>query len=187
MGRNRAFDSASALTGAMMAFREHGYAGASVRAIERATNVSVGSLYNAFGDKPGLYRAAFEHYFRTVIETRLVKAESLEDLEAAFLALFAPPMNDGFGCMVVNGAMEFGGSSDAPAADLIARGLDTIETSFARVLQQEVGGRVGHAVGRLGLIYRGLMVAARSAQPLEPYRPVILEEFARLRELRNAI
>jgi AcrR family transcriptional regulator len=185
MARTRAFDETVALTGAMMAFREHGFAGASVKDLERATGVSAGSLYNAFGDKEGLYRAAFAHYFAMVIEPRLVAAETLEDIEAAFLALFAPPMTDGLGCMVVNGAIEFGGRSDAPGADMIARGLDTIEISLARVFQSELGDKAGHAVERLGLIYRGLMVATRSGRPLDPYLPAIREEFQRLRALRD--
>ena len=186
MGRTRAFDETAALTGAMMAFREHGFAGASVRDLERATGVSAGSLYNAFGDKEGLYRAAFAHYFAMVIEPRLVAAETLEDLETAFLALFAPPMTDGFGCMVINGAIEFGGNADAPAADLIARGLDTIEQSLERVFVRQLGARAGHAVQRLGLIYRGLMVATRSGRPLDPYLPAIHDEFDALRALRDS-
>ena len=186
MGRTRAFDETATLTGAMMAFREHGFAGATVRDLERATGVSAGSLYNAFGDKEGLYRAAFVHYFQMVIEPRLVAAMTIEDIEDAFLALFAPPMTDGFGCMVVNGAIEFGGNSNAPAADLIARGLDTIEASLERVFRQEIDDRTGQAVQRLGLIYRGLMVATRSGRPLDPYLPAIHEEFDRLRSLRDS-
>ena len=80
MGRTRTFDEAAVLTGAMMAFREHGFAGASIRALERATGLSAGSLYNAFDDKDGLYRAALEHYFRLVIDPRLCAAVTLEDL-----------------------------------------------------------------------------------------------------------
>lgn len=185
MARTRAFDETAALNGAMMAFREHGFSGASVKDLERATGVSVGSLYNAFGDKQGLYRAAFAHYFAVVIEPRLMAAETLEHIETAFLDLFAPPMTDGFGCMVVNGVIEFGGRPDAPAADMIARGLDTIEGSLARVFQTELGADIGHAVERLGLIYRGLMVATRSGRPLDPYLPAVREEFERLRALRD--
>lgn len=185
MGRNRAFDEFTVLTGAMMAFREHGFAGASVRDLERATGVSAGSLYNAFGDKEGLYRAAFEHYFKLVIDPRLVSAEILEDLEAAFLALFEAPMTDGFGCMVINGVIEFGGKASAPAADLIARGVDTIDQSLDRVLSQELGDAAGHAARRLGLIYQGLLVLSRSGRPLDPCLPAIREEFDRLRALRS--
>lgn len=192
MGRTRAFDEFAALTGAMMVFREHGFAGASVRDLERGTGVSAGSLYNAFGDKEQLYRAAFEHYFKLVIEPRLCAAETLEDLEAALLALFEPPMNDGFGCMVVNGVIEFGASPSSPASDLIARGMDTIDQSLERVLGRELGagtGRelgagAGHAARRLALIYQGLLVLSRSGRPMDPFIPSIREEFERLRALR---
>ena len=169
-----------------MAFREHGFAGASVRDLERATGISAGSLYNAFGDKEGLYRAAFEHYFKLVIDPRLVAAVTLEDLEASFLALFEPPMTDGFGCMVVNGAIEFGAKGPSPAADLIARGLDTIDQSLERVLRRELGAEAGEAARRLALIYQGLLVLSRSGRPMDPFIPAIREEFERLRALRSA-
>lgn len=184
MGRTRTFDEMIVLTGAMMAFREHGFAGASVRCLERATGVSAGSLYNAYGDKEGLYRAAFEHYFKLVIDPRLCAAMTLDDLEAAFLALFEPPMTDGFGCLVINGVIEFGAKKSSPAADLIGRGIDTIDDSLDRVMRRELGASAGHAARRLGLLYQGLLVLARSGRPMDPAIPTIREEFQRLRDLR---
>ncbi|WP_309643346.1 TetR/AcrR family transcriptional regulator [Phenylobacterium sp.] len=184
MGRTRTFDEAAVLDGAMMTFREHGFAGASVRDLERATGLSAGSLYNAFGDKEGLYRAAFGHYFRLVIEPRLGAAVTLDEVEAAYLGLFEPPMTDGFGCLVINGVIEFGGQGSAPAADLIARGLDIVDQSLERVLAHELGPAAGHAARRLALIYQGLLVVSRSGRPIAPYRPAVIEEFDRLRALR---
>lgn len=167
-----------------MAFREHGFAGASIRDLERATGLSAGSLYNAFGDKQGLYRSAFEHYFKLVIDPRLGLAESLDDVKAVFLALFEPPMTDGFGCMVINGVIEFGGKGNGPAVDLIARGLDGIDESLERVLRSELGANAGHAARRLALIYQGLLVVSRSGRPMKPFIPAILEEFKQLSALR---
>lgn len=184
MGRSRAFDEAAVLAGAMMAFREHGYAGASVKHLETATGLSAGSLYNAFGDKAGLYRAALEFYFAQVIDLRLVAARTLEDLEAAFLALFEAPMTDGFGCMVINGVIEFGGQGEGPAADLLTRGLDTIDQSLARVFAAELGPAAEVAARRLALTYQGLLVLARSGRPMAPFVPAIEDEFAQLRALR---
>lgn len=185
MGRIRAFDETAVLAGAMMAFREHGFAGASVKDLERATGISAGSLYNAFGDKDGLYRAAFEFYFKAVIDPRLCAARTLEDLETAFLALFEAPMTDGFGCLVINGVIEFGATPSAPAADLIARGLDSIHQSLARVLNQELGAQAGDGAQRLALLYQGLLVLSRSGRPMDPFAGVIRGEFARLRALRD--
>jgi TetR/AcrR family transcriptional regulator, transcriptional repressor for nem operon len=183
MGRTRTFDETAVLTGAMMAFREHGFAGASVRDLERATGVSAGSLYNAYGDKEGLYRAAFEFYIKLVIDPRLGAAVTLEDVEATFLALFEPPMTDGFGCLVINGVIEFGGQ-DSPGSDLIARGLDVVDHSLERILTKELGDAAGQAARRLTLIYQGLLVLSRSGRPMEPFIPAVREEFERLRALR---
>ncbi|WP_374200826.1 transposase domain-containing protein [Inquilinus sp. Marseille-Q2685] len=40
-------------------FRREGFGGVSIKALEAATGLTSGSIYNAYGDKDGLYRAAF--------------------------------------------------------------------------------------------------------------------------------
>ena len=83
MGRTRTFDQAAVLTGAMMAFREHGFAGASIRDLERATGLSAGSLYNAFGDKEGLYISALENAYAQVRDGEAkLDVEGLPPIEA---------------------------------------------------------------------------------------------------------
>ena len=95
-------------------------------------------------------------------------------------------MTDGFGCMVINGVIEFGAKTSSPAADLIGRGIDTIDQSLDRVLRLELGAGAGHAARRLGLIYQGLLVLSRSGRAMDPVIPVIREEFERLRALRSS-
>ena len=68
MGRTREFDEEAVLKGAMHVFRKHGYQGASIRDLEEATGLKGGSIYHAFGDKAGLFDAAFRHYNRAVLE-----------------------------------------------------------------------------------------------------------------------
>lgn len=51
------------LDAALERFFEHGYAATSVRSIADGAGVSAQTVYNAFGDKPGLLRAAADRWF----------------------------------------------------------------------------------------------------------------------------
>jgi TetR/AcrR family transcriptional repressor of nem operon len=185
MPRPRAFDETAVLTGAMMAFRRRGFAGSSVQDLERATGVSAGSLYNAYGDKDGLYRAAFEHYFATVIEPRWGAAVTLEDLERVLLGLFDMPMADGLGCLVTNTAIEFG-QAPSLASDFVARGLDRLESAMRAVLRREIGAPAARvATRRLVLISQGILVLSRVGRLTGDDKAVVRAEFEHLRALRR--
>jgi TetR/AcrR family transcriptional repressor of nem operon len=185
MGRKRAFDEQSVLANAMMAFREHGFGGLSVKQLEAATGLSVGSLYNAYGDKEGLYAAVFEFYFGLVIDPRLGAARTLEDLECVLLDLFQPPFTDGFGCMVTNAAIEFR-SEPSPASRFVTRGLDAVENAARRVVEAELG-RAGDAALRIVLLYQGMLVLTRAGRLTDDYSAVVRGEFDRLKALRNRV
>ena len=185
MPRPRAFDETVVLTDAMMGFRRHGFAGLSVKDLERATGISAGSLYNAYGDKGGLYRAAFEHYFAVVIEPRWGAAATLEDLERVLLGLFEMPMADGHGCLVTNAAIEFG-AAPSLASDFVARGLGRLGSVIQAVLRREIGATAaGLAARRLVLIAQGILVLSRAGRLAGDDRAVIRAEFVHLRSLRR--
>lgn len=181
MARSRAFDSATVLTSAMLAFRQHGFAGLSIKQLEQATGVSAGSLYNAYGDKSGLFRAAFEHYFAKIIEPRLAAAATVDDLERVFLGLFEMPMADGYGCLVTNAAIEFGAVS-SPASGFIARGFDVLESVLRRVLERAIGAPAAETAAlRLVLIHQGILVLSRAGRCTDDYLGVVRAEFDDLR------
>lgn len=62
MARPKAFDDDVALDAAIRVFREHGYEGTSAQMLVNAMGIGRQSLYNSFGDKAGLYRAALRRY-----------------------------------------------------------------------------------------------------------------------------
>ena len=64
-GRPRSFDEAEVLEKATQAFWTGGFASTSVGDLEAATGLKRQSLYNAFGDKRGLYEACLDHYEKT--------------------------------------------------------------------------------------------------------------------------
>ncbi len=62
MGRPKSYDRATVLQRATGLFRARGYEGTHLSDLVEATGVNRFSLYNEFGGKEGLYRAALEHY-----------------------------------------------------------------------------------------------------------------------------
>jgi TetR/AcrR family transcriptional repressor of nem operon len=62
MGRPKSYDRATVLERATALFRVRGYEGTHLSDLVEATGVNRFSLYNEFGGKEGLYRAALEHY-----------------------------------------------------------------------------------------------------------------------------
>ncbi|MCV0396044.1 MAG: TetR/AcrR family transcriptional regulator [Rhizobiaceae bacterium] len=180
MGRKRSFDEEAVLAGAMMAFRRHGYAGLSVKELEAATRISAGSLYNAYGDKEGLYRAVFDFYFRKVIDHRIGAAQTLDDLEKVALDLFNPPFSDGFGCLVTNAAVEFRNSAGT-GGSFAGRGLDTIEAAALRAVRADMGDGHEHAALRIVLLYQGMLVLTRAGRLSNAYKDAVRAEFDRLR------
>lgn len=61
-GRPREFDLHDALDKAVRVFSERGYHGTSITDLTQAMGLSQGSIYKAFGDKRGVFLAAFQHY-----------------------------------------------------------------------------------------------------------------------------
>ena len=188
MARTRSFNEDEVLWGAMDAFRRHGYAGVSIKQLERATGLTSGSLYNAYGDKDGLYRAALAHYIDHFVAVRLAayagEGATLEDMEELFLTLFREPLADGFGCLVTNSVVEFG-SSDSIAAEGVGRALDMVEASIGAVLAREIGPvEAASAANRLALIYQGVLVFARAGRAGPQHEDAVHSEFDRLKQAR---
>ena len=185
MPRPREYDEQEVLTAAMHAFRREGYAHISVAELESATGLRTSSLYHAFGDKAGLFRRALDHYVSTLVEPRLIMyagpRSTLDDLEQLFLTLFQPPYDDGYGCLVVNSAAEFG-STDSIASVGVRHGLGLVHTHILDVVRRELGPIGADATAaRLVLIYQGLLVLSRAGQLTAPHRDAILREFDTLR------
>lgn len=111
MARTREFDTEAAVSRAMELFWTRGYEATSVRDLTQHLGIGQGSLYAAFGDKDGLYRAALEHYRTTLAAAALRSLEEGADVRAAIRALLTERIriaveNDGRGCLAVNAVCE---------------------------------------------------------------------------------
>lgn len=188
MARTRTFDRDAVLAAAGNAFRQHGYRDASIAELERATGLVSGSIYNAFGDKAGLFRAALAHYVHGFVRHRLsafAGADAgLDELEQLYLSVLEPPLSDGFGCLVNNSIIEFG-NAPGLASEGINETLAMVREAIAQVLAREIGSAAAEVeTMQLVLLYHGVLTLSRSGTSLDAMRAAVRATFTRLRAAR---
>ncbi len=187
MVRSRSYDEHEVLAGAMQAFRRNGYAGVSIPDLEVATGLSAGSIYNSFGDKRGMFLAAFERYLRAVLDRRILEfaqpERGLSGLRQLFLSLLREPDGGTFGCLITNSAIEFG-CDRGIIEHTVLKGFRILERLFAERLTtvKSAGGlrrgldpKVGAV--RLLALYQGVLVLIRGGYELKMIRRAINLEF----------
>src|SRR4051812_6176700 len=111
-GRPREFDLQLVLHRAIEVFRQRGYGATSIADLAEGMALSRGSLYKAFGDKKGVFTAAYDLYASEGAARLEAAARDLgsgRDRIAAVLALYArlSQGTEGLrGCLVVATAVE---------------------------------------------------------------------------------
>ncbi|MEU6608532.1 TetR/AcrR family transcriptional regulator [Streptomyces shenzhenensis] len=111
MARTREFDTEAVVSRAMELFWTRGYEATSVRDLTAHLGIGQGSLYAAFGDKDGLYRAALEHYRATLAAAALRSLDEGADTRSAIRTMLVERIriavdHGGRGCLLVNAACE---------------------------------------------------------------------------------
>jgi TetR/AcrR family transcriptional repressor of nem operon len=134
MARPREFDEAIALDAAVRCFWARGYEAVSVRDLAENMGIAGASLYNAFGDKRGLYRRALDHYVKNSFGDRVNRFEQLaprEALRAFFKEIVERSLSDPQrkGCMLVNSALELA-PHDPEFQKVVAEVLVRVENFF---------------------------------------------------------
>lgn len=138
MGRQQSFDTDAVVRAARTLFWEHGYEGASVPDLERATGLNRSSIYHAFGSKRGLFDAAVESYLDEVVRPRLrgLRADAVApDAILTYLTGLRRALGSGIaathGCLLVNAA---GApiAHDAAVAETVAAYRGELRDAFAR-------------------------------------------------------
>ncbi|AVA22027.1 MULTISPECIES: TetR/AcrR family transcriptional regulator [unclassified Rhizobium] len=111
-GRPREFDMDAALDEALRVFSERGYYAASISELTEAMGLTAGSVYKAFGDKRGVFLAAFDRYRRMrqqLIDEALAKGPNAYEKLRILVAFFAEASCGEIGrrgCLVVGSATE---------------------------------------------------------------------------------
>jgi TetR/AcrR family transcriptional regulator, transcriptional repressor for nem operon len=146
MGRPREFDMDKVLAAAGDIFWARGYEATSTRALTECTGLTAASLYNAFGDKRGVYLRALRYYLDETLRERITRLEGSLSPGRAIAAFFreiiarslADPEHRG--CMLMNSAIEV--TPDDPEMQrIVADETEVIEHFFHRcvVAAQENG------------------------------------------------
>jgi len=173
MARPRTFDERLVLDAAMIRFWSRGYEMTSVRELAESMGMTSASMYNAFGDKLGLYRRALQHYLDVGVRERIFRLERSEPREAiaAFLTeIVEKSLEDAEhrGCMLVNAALEVA-PHDPEFRLVVADELRLIEAFFRRcVVRGHLSGDISRSIdakdsARLFLgVLMGLRVLARA-------------------------
>jgi TetR/AcrR family transcriptional repressor of nem operon len=140
-GRPRSFDIDAAVGRAMDVFWSRGYHATALPDLLRATKLSRGSLYAAFGDKHSLFLRALDRYIAdavTRMDSELASPrEPVEGLRA-FLAGYVDRTsgtNGRRGCLLVATAMELAGQ-DADVGRRIAGFFKAMEARVADALSR---------------------------------------------------
>jgi TetR/AcrR family transcriptional regulator, transcriptional repressor for nem operon len=140
MGRLKEFDEDAVLHKAAKLFWRLGYDVVSVPELESATGLGRGSLYNAFGDKEGLFLAALDRYtaeygaapFQHLAEPDV--GNGIRLMLEAIIQRMSNPANPR-GCLLTNTSLAFGtGSSriDAHVAGKVRAMEDLLEEAITR-------------------------------------------------------
>jgi TetR/AcrR family transcriptional regulator, transcriptional repressor for nem operon len=138
-GRPRGFDTEAAVERAMNVFWSRGYHGTSLPDLLRATKLSRGSLYAAFGDKHSLFLRALDRYIADAMrrmDIELAPPEGPIDGLRAYLAGYVDRTsgaNGRRGCLLVATAMELAGQ-DVEAGRRVAGFFKAMETRVAAAL-----------------------------------------------------
>jgi TetR/AcrR family transcriptional repressor of nem operon len=186
MARPREFDEETALEAAMACFWRRGYEATSMRDLVRSMGISGPSLYNAFGDKRALFKAALERYLDQSPRARIKRLEaSLPPKEAIcqFIEeIIERSLNDRKrrGCFLINSALEVA-PHDRELGALIAERLGEIEAFFLRSIkaaQREGTVRPDLVAKDVARLLLGVLLGIRVLARAKPERS-LLEGVAR--------
>ncbi|MFH8796058.1 TetR/AcrR family transcriptional regulator [Streptomyces sp. NPDC017941] len=184
MARTREFDTEAAVSRAMELFWTRGYEATSVRDLTQHLGIGQGSLYAAFGDKDGLYRAALEHYRTTLAAAALRDLEEGADARSAVRTLLTERVriavgHDGRGCLAVNAACERL-PEDASIRRIVRDMQDAGRDALAEVLRVAVErGDIAPRHDPLTLaaflvtVLNGLLVSSKVTPDLHALEPVV--------------
>ncbi len=140
-GRPRSFDESEVLAKAAELFRVQGYGATSMAELSRVMGMGEQSIYNAFGNKASLLKAAFDHYKAQQIEVvmgpLLEPDASRQAIEAVFYNLCQAAPSDGHGCLITH-CRELGDASGNDVRADADEHTQLIERSFAKAIARGV-------------------------------------------------
>ena len=185
MARRREFDEAAVLDSAIKCFWARGYEATSIRDLVESTGMTVSSLYNAFGDKRGLYEKALDRYVDESILGRIRRCDRLpprEAIGAFFDEILDRSIRDRErkGCMLVNAALEVA-PHDPHFERIVAGVLSRMEGFFLNcVMAGQADGTIARPVPaeELARHLLGVLVGVRALARARPERSLLEDVIA---------
>ncbi len=182
-GRPLSFDPEAALAPALLLFWRHGYEATSLADLTRAMGVTPPSVYAAYGDKKGLFRAVVRRYLEQPISpvAAIAQASTAEAaarglIEGAVVAFTG--RNTPAGCLLASSAIAVSPGSEDLKRELAAIRRD-IETALRKKIEAEIptGARRGKIdAGALAAftmtVVQGLSTLARDGASRSKLRKV---------------
>ncbi len=141
-GRPRSFDTEAAVGRAMGVFWTRGYHATALPDLLRATKLSRGSLYAAFGDKRGLFLRALDRYIADALTRMDIELDPRRAPVVglrAYLAGYVDRTSGAHGrrgCLLVATAMELAGHRDPEVDRRIGSFFKAMETRVAAELSR---------------------------------------------------
>ena len=180
MARPREFDEAAVLDAAIQCFWNCGFEATSVKNLTEQTGIATASLYNAYGDKRAIYRAALDHYVERSIGARIGCCQALPPRDAIasfFEDIVSRSVADGErkGCMLVNSALELA-PHDEEFRQIVANALDRIEAFFRAAIER---GQRDHSIATrtdpavLARHFLGVLMGIRVLARVRPERALL--------------
>ncbi|MBW4657031.1 MAG: TetR/AcrR family transcriptional regulator [Kaiparowitsia implicata GSE-PSE-MK54-09C] len=172
MARPKEFEVEIAVAKAASVFREHGYEGTSAQMLVDAMGIGRQSLYDTFGDKWGVYRAALTHYCHNECSAHRDTLHHAERAIDGIRAMFARVVErSSEGCLGLGSIVEFGcrHSELTEIRDRSGRFLMQVVSDAVSRAQAEgdLSGELNrdHASGFLISAIASIRVAARGGAP----------------------
>lgn len=180
MARPRQFDEQAVMDAATRCFWSRGYEATSIQDLVGETGITAASLYNAYGDKRSLFRAALDRYAEASVGERLRRCEALpprQAIGAFFDEILARSLNDREhkGCLLVNSALELA-PHDPEFREVIAGVLARIEAFFLRSVKAgQADGTIGRATpaGAMAAHLLGVLMGVRVLARVRPERALL--------------
>ena len=137
-GRPKSFDTDEVLDRAMEVFRARGYEATCMPTLLEHMGIGRQSLYDTFGDKEHLFKAALKRYLdkfylklMEILDRPGSKLDNIENL----LRYMSPNYDQGkTSCLAVNASAEFG-SEDPEIADFLKRHYDRMAIALENALE----------------------------------------------------
>ena len=141
MARTKNFDETAVLDKAVDIFRRQGFKGTSPEELVTHLGISRSSLYNAYGDKRGLFIKSLDRYQELTSKALNDIADGAEDAFEGIKGIFDMTVHNLFedkmpkGCFLVNSIVEFG-ADDADTVAIVKKSMDTNREAMLRLVKR---------------------------------------------------